>query len=88
MHRKISPEHFSFSIILWEVFWTLQEMEKYCMIKIMISLITKTKLQVLCIFKDKLTFQESSEDGFDSLDAINIKFFVNIVHDLVYDVPL
>jgi hypothetical protein len=38
--------------------------------------------------KDKLTFQESNEDGFDSLDAINIKFVVNIDQDLVFDVQL
>ncbi len=37
---------------------------------------------------DKLTFQESNEDSFNSLDAINIMFVINIVQALVGDFKL
>ncbi len=37
---------------------------------------------------DELTFQESNEDSFDSLHAINIMFVLNIIQALVCDVQL
>jgi hypothetical protein len=51
---------------------------------------SKPKLQVLCTayYIDELTFQESYEDSFNSLETINKMLVANIVHSLVYDVQL
>ena len=51
---------------------------------------SKPKLQVLCTvyYIDELTFQESYEDRFDSLETFNKMLVANIVRSLVYDVQL